>query len=212
MHKGFAATFALLATLAFGAACTVHNTQEPSLSGPSEFGLALTVTATPDSISQDGASQSSIQVVARNASASPMQGLALRIDMAVNGTIQDFGTLSARTIVTGSDGKATAVYTAPPAPPASAGGSGGHVAIVVTPIGSNAQVSNPEFGPASIPMTVDIRLVPPGVILPPADTPTASFTIVPSAATLNVPVLFDGSGSCGGTKSGSNCQIGRAHV
>ena len=198
MHKGFAAASALFATLVFGVACTVHNTQAPSVSGVSEFGLSLAVTATPDSISQDGASQSSIQVVARNANSSLMQGLALRIDMAVNGTIQDFGTLSARTIVTGSDGKAAVVYTAPPASPVGAGGSGGHVAIVVTPIGSNAQVSSPEFGPASIPTTVDIRLVPPGVILPPAGTPTATFILTPVPVNTNVSTTFDASASLPG--------------
>lgn len=205
MHKGFVAASALLVTLAFGAACTVHNTEVPSLTGPSELALSLTVTATPDSISQDGASASSIQVFARDANGSPIQGLTLRLDMAVNFTVQDYGTLSARTIVTGSNGKANAVYTAPPPPPPSAGGSGTHVSIVVTPIGTNAQVSNPQSGPASISTTVDIRLVPPGVILPPADTPTASFTVVPTAPTVKAPALFDGSSSCGGTKSGSNC-------
>ena len=206
MHKGFAVLTALLATLAFGTACTVHNTEAPSLSGVSEFGLSLVVTAIPDSINQDGASQSSIEVTVRDDKARLIQGQSLRVDMAVNGTIQDFGTLSARTIVTGSDGKARVVYTAPPAPPPSFGGAGGHVAIVVTPIGNNAQVSNPEFGPASIPTTVDIRLVPPGVILPPAQTPTPAFTFSPSPVNMNVPVTFDASTSCGGFASGGVCS------
>ena len=36
--------------------------------------------------------------------------------MFVGGVAQDYGTLSARSIVTNSDGVATAVYTAPPSP------------------------------------------------------------------------------------------------
>ncbi len=45
-----------------------------------------------------------------------MASLPLRLDMVVDGVAQDYGTLSARSIVTNSDGVATAVYTAPPSP------------------------------------------------------------------------------------------------
>ena len=198
MHKGFAATSALLLAIAFGAACTVHNTQAPSLSGPSEFGLSLAMTATPDSISQDGASQSSVQVTARDANSKAIQGQVLRVDMAVGGVIQDFGTLSARTIVTDSKGQASTVYTAPPPPPPSAGGTISRVSIVVTPIGTDAQATNPQSGPASIPTTVDIRLVPVGVILPPASTPTPKFITSPTSLAANIPIQFDASSSCAG--------------
>ena len=43
-----------------------------------------------------------------------MRNLTLRTETRVGGTPVDFGTLSARSVVTGSDGKATLVYTAPP--------------------------------------------------------------------------------------------------
>ena len=148
MGKRFSVASAFLVALAFSAACGVHQTEAPGLAGPSELATSMVITATPDSISQDGASQASITVFVRDANAKPMQGLAIRLDMAVNGTIQDFGTLSARTIVTGSDGKAFAIYTAPPAPPPSVGGSSTRVQVVVRAIGTNAQVSAPQVGPA----------------------------------------------------------------
>ena len=44
-----------------------------------------------------------------------------------------------------------------------------------------------------------IRLVPPGVILPPAGTPTAAFTFSPQPATANLPVIFDASTSQAGS-------------
>src|SRR6185295_4343143 len=108
-----------------------------------------------------------------------------------------------RTVVTGSDGKAFAIYTAPPPPPTSQGGSGTRMQIVVRPIGSNAQVSSPTEGPASILQTVDIRLVPPGVILAPAGTPTAAFTMSPTPVVAGTPVTFDASTSQAGTGANS---------
>jgi PKD repeat protein len=121
--------------------------------------------------------------------------------MSVGGSIQDFGTLSARTIVTGSNGQASAVYTAPAAPPPSAGGSGNTVTIVATPsssvsCGTTPAVSNFE---AANQQLASIRLVPPGVILPPAGTPTARFVVTPTPVTVNTPALFDGSTSTPGT-------------
>src|SRR5438552_10260282 len=199
MGNRFTVALTFLVALAFSAACGVHQTEAPALSGPSELAMSVLPTAIPDSISQDGASQSSITVFVRDSNARPMQGLAIRLEMAVGGTVQDFGTLSSRTIVTGSDGKAFAIYTAPPAPPPSVGGSSTFVQIIVRPIGTNAQVSSPPAGPASIPFSVDIRLVPPGVILAPAGAPTARFDLSPTPVVTAVPVTFDASNSTPGT-------------
>src|SRR5881628_1915553 len=107
---GLLSTF--VATLAFAGGCTVHQTEAPPLTGPSEFALALHLTVTPDSISQDGGSQSSITIQAIGPTGQPVSALPVRLDMLVGNVAQDFGTLSARTIVTGSDGKASAVFTA----------------------------------------------------------------------------------------------------
>jgi PKD repeat protein len=195
--------FAALVAAALVGACTVHQSATPTVAGPSQLALTVTLTATPDRITQDGASQSSIVALAIGPDGQPRTGLPLRLDMQVNGVTQDFGTLSARTIVTGSDGKATSVYTAPPPPPALLGGSGVTMAIFANVIGSDATTT-----PIYTPPFVALRLVPPGVIIAPADTPTAVFTITPSASNVNInlPATFDGSTSCGGPLQNGACQ------
>jgi hypothetical protein len=179
--------FAFLVALASSAACKVHGDKMPPLAGPSEFATSITVTATPDSIPQDGASQASIAVTARDPNGKGIAALSLRLGMAVNGSVQDYGILSARTILTASDGRATAIYTAPPPPPSLAGGTGNFVTISVTPIGSNYQTANS--------ISAELRLVPPGVVLPAAGTPTPKFTL-PTPVLAGVPTTFDASSSC----------------
>lgn len=174
------------ALLLLSAACTTSQQTVPPLAGPSEFALSLKVTATPDSISKDGASQSAIAVNAFDANGKGISGLALRVDMAVDGTVVDFGTLSARTIVTNTNGQASTVYTAPLPSPVD-GGIGSVVTIVATPTSNNFQTVTPQIA--------TIRLVPTGVILPPGGSPTAAFTMSPSNVTVNVPVVFDASTS-----------------
>ena len=60
--------------------------------------------------------------------------------------------------------------------------------------------------PASVPFSADIRLVPPGVILPPAQTPTPDFAVTPTPVSLNVPAIFDASASCGGAVTNGGCS------
>ena len=181
----------LLACVALATACTVKQDKVPSLTGPSEFGQSVTITATPDSISQDGASQSAIVVFVRGPNGAGLSGVSLRLQIAVGGSIQDYGTLSAKTIATGSDGRASSIYTAPLAPPPPANGEQRRVSIIVTATGSNFQTA--------VSQTVDIRLVPTGIILPPAQTPNPSFTYSPQPVLVNLPVNFDASATCGGS-------------
>ncbi|HEY7288914.1 MAG TPA: PKD domain-containing protein [Vicinamibacterales bacterium] len=178
-----------VAAAAFAAGC-VHQTEEPALTGPSTFAQSLRLTATPDSITQDGRSQSSVTVTVFGPNGAPTSGVALRLDMAVGGQLADFGTLSARTVVTANDGTARAVYTAPPPGPDSVISA---VSIVATPVGTDAQASNLS--------TVSIRLVPSGVILPPGGTPTATFSYSPTSVGVNVPVQFDGRASTPGNNA-----------
>jgi PKD repeat protein len=199
-----ARTFALVAVAAAvaTAGCTVHDAASPSLSGPSQLALTLSLNAIPDSISQDGGSQSSIKITAIGPDGQPLSALPLRIDMSVNGQPGDFGTLSARTLVTNSSGVATVTYTAPPSPSNGVFGTcqslpGTCVTIVATATSTNFVTANPQ--------SVQIRLVPPGVILPPAQAPVASFVFSPPQPAANSPVQFDASASCGGPLTGSNC-------
>jgi PKD repeat protein len=149
-----------------GAGCTMKNQEAPPLTGPSEFGTSVTVAVSPDVLAQDGASQSVVTVTVRNASGQPLANLPLRAEITVNGQAADFGSLSAKSIVSGADGRATVVYTAP----ANASGVESIVNIAVTPL--SGSYGNQE------PRTAAIRLVPPGIVVPPSGLQPA-FTVSP---------------------------------
>ena len=168
------------------AACMVHETPTPGLMGPSEYAISVGVAAVPDLVMRDGVSQSTIVVTAKDPDGAPIRSLQLRLDMVVNGAMQDFGSLSTRTLFTNADGRATAIYTAPPAPTSGASVVTDRITMVVTPVGTNAQGA--QFTSA------DIRLVVPVVSTPGA--PVAYFTFAPSTGiTPSTLVAFNASGS-----------------
>jgi PKD repeat protein len=166
--------------------CTIKKADEQSLTGPSELGLSIAMTANPDVLYQDGASQSLIQIQARRANSQPASSVALRAEITVDGTIVDFGRLSARNLVTDNEGRANLIYTAPPyvGDPVD---TGLFVTIQVTPAESDNR--------NAFRRQLDIRLVPPGVVLPPTDAPVPKFTISPGNPAIGDSVVFDASGS-----------------
>lgn len=173
----------VLVTAAIGAGCTITDIDPPPLAGPSEMSLSLVLSANPDVLSLDGASQTLITVEARDTSGQLAPNVPLRVQILADGQATDFGTISARTLVTGSNGRATFTYTAPtfisgPIP---------SLQLSVTPTGSDAS--------AHIDRVVSVRLVPPGVI---GDAPTAAFTFVPETPAAFTNVRFDGSTSTAG--------------
>ena len=174
---------AIALTVAGLTACTMKKQEAPDLTGPSEFGTSITVQVSPDVITQDGASQSLVTITARDASGQPARNVTLRIDTWVNGLAFDFSTLSTRTVVTGCDGRATLTYTAPPT---SLSWTEQVVVIAVSPIGS-------DFN-NSVPRTASLRLVPQGVVLPPAGL-TPAFTFSPQSPVEDTTVFFDAGGS-----------------
>ena len=189
MKHSFLGRRAAIAAVAFmAAACTMKEQEQPALTGPSEFGQSITVAVSPDVLTQDGASQSVVTVTARGPNGAALTNLSMRAEISVGGVPVDFGTLSARNVVTGSDGRATFVYTAPPAP---AGGSAIDnftiVDIVVAPVGT-------DFGNA-VPRMASIRIVPRGIVVPPSDGLVPIFTMTPRQPTDNQSVLFDASQS-----------------
>src|SRR5688572_5936866 len=61
-----------MATLAvIAAGCTLNDASAPPLQGPSELGLSLSLSAIPDMLAHDGASQAQIIVQARDANGQP---------------------------------------------------------------------------------------------------------------------------------------------
>jgi PKD repeat protein len=174
-----------IAFLALTSACALDKQEAPDLSGPSEFATSVAISISPDVLPQDGASQSTITLTARDAQGQPVRNLGLRVETRVDGTPRDFGTLSARSVVTGSDGRATVVYTAPSSP-AIAVDPFTIVEIVATPIGTD--FNNTQARSASM------RLVPTGPVAPP-DGLQPAFTFTPTNPTDHQRVLFDASSS-----------------
>lgn len=171
-----------VAALAAGvSACTTKKTEPPVSSGPSEFGTSVVLTASPDVLPQDGKSQSQVVILARDANGQPLRNLSLRADITVGGTVTDFGTLSQKAISTGSDGRATVVYTAPA--PVDNIDRQSMVTISVTPLTGDARGNEPR--------TIDIRLVPVGTVG--GETAVPAFTVSPAAPSQLQTVTFDAS-------------------
>lgn len=190
----------LLAALLATTACSVQQTEVPSLTGPSEFALSIDIEASPDTIRQDGIDRSTIVVTARDVNGAPRSGVTFRLDMLTEAGPAEYGTLSSRTVTTGGDGRVQVTYTAPPPPPANAPLStcgtfntptllGGCVAIAATPVGTSFAAAHSR--------SVQIHLVYPSVILPPSDpqAPTAAFTFAPQSPRAGQVVLFNAQAS-----------------
>ncbi|MCC6990724.1 MAG: PKD domain-containing protein [Acidobacteria bacterium] len=199
MSRTLSTLVALATTVALGG-CTVKKTEAPSLAGPSEFGLSVRTTAVPDILGQDGLSQSQVEIVARGADGRPARAVAMRVEMMALRALADYGRLSARTVVTGDDGIARLVYTAPPPLPEPVDPYT-IVTLLVTPITGDYAGSNTR--------SVEIRLVPPStvpVIIPPNGAPQPSFIVTPTPVTTYTPVTFDASATRDeGVLCGVNC-------
>lgn len=114
----------VVAALFAVAGCAIEGQDAPDLSGPSELGLALGLTATPDFIATDGVS--TIVATALSAQGVTMSGVALRLRVFNGG-----GSLSATSGVTDASGRFSVTYFPP---------NGETLATIeVTPISDNAQ-------------------------------------------------------------------------
>jgi PKD repeat protein len=82
--------------------CAVQEPSAPPLSGPSELGLSLQLTASPDVLPRDGVTTSSIRITARDAQGQGISGQRILLSTSA-------GTLSASEVVTGSSGDAAFV-------------------------------------------------------------------------------------------------------
>jgi PKD repeat protein len=171
--SSFAATarkagVALVASL-FIAGCTLENGVAPAVTGPSEFGLSVTLTASPDLLPRDGESQSLVTVTVRDDASRPVPGRMLSA-----GT--DIGTLSDSDVMTSEDGRATFLYTAPPA-----GTVGNAAQVWVVPIGDN--------GGNAVARTLSINFSGPSN----RTAPTPNFISTPAEPERGAPVRFDAS-------------------
>ena len=173
----------VLTTAALGAGCTMSDSEPPPLTGPSEMSLSLTITANPDVLSLDGSSQTLVTVEARDAHGQLAANVPLRVEILADEQKIDFGTISARTLVTASNGRASFTYTAP----SFLSGAIPDLKLSVTPTGTDAS--------SHVRRVISVRLVPPGVI---AGSPVARFNYLPAAPAAFSDVRFDGSASTAG--------------
>src|SRR5687767_1009521 len=80
MHR-IAVRAAVVILAAAGVGCELARQSAPSLTGPSEFGLSVTLLATPDRLTQDGVSTSTITAFVRNADGKPASGIPIQWDV-----------------------------------------------------------------------------------------------------------------------------------
>ena len=178
-------TLRAVALIAAGAAagCTTSDQEAPALSGPSEFGQSISVTATPDRLNQDGVSQARVEATIRDAGGRPTQGVAVQwsVDASTGVLVEP----SAQQSVTDSQGRAAILVTAP-APPALVPSTPATLTITAKPVGADAT--------STLNMrSVVVQLVPPAGTLLPNRLPVASFTIAPAIGNINQELRLDAS-------------------
>jgi hypothetical protein len=163
----------ILTALALSA-CTLSQTETPSLTGPSTFATSVSITANPDIVSLGQSAtapgqSSEIVVTAFDATGQPKANQTIRLDTVVNGQPSDCGQLSVRTLTTGSDGRARATFTAPGTPPnCPSFNADGTIGVRATPVGS--QASTAAASTVNIVMALPTSSSVPGAL-------TANFTI-----------------------------------
>lgn len=169
------------------AACTVKDVDAPPLAGPSSLARTIIMVADRDSISQDGSDFATIDLRAQ-VQPGQSENVRLRAQVFVDGAAQDFGTLSNKSPITPT----TITYRAPAAPTTASGQVPTTVTISVIPFDSGDFRS--EFS-----REIDIRLIPPGVILPTNPNLVAAFTFAPAAPLVLGTVTFNAGTSLNNT-------------
>lgn len=130
------ALVAAAALLVVAGSCKLNKNEIPALAGPSELALSLQLTASPDVLTADGISTSSLQVRVRNENGQPVSGQPLFFAISdAAGNFGDIGTLSSTTATTGANGIAQVIYRVPPRTDATANRS---VLVEVRPVGGDA--------------------------------------------------------------------------
>ncbi len=163
-------------------ACTVSKQTAPSdLIGPGEFGMSVNATADRDSLPRDGGSQAGVTVTTFDATGKPV---AQRVRVALAGGTPSSTGLSTTELVTGSNGAASFVVTAPPRTSA-----GDTITVSLVPIAGEAL--------NSVPRLVTINLTPSN-----PNAPAPSFLYTPAGPVAGDAVTFDANAS---TDEGAAC-------
>lgn len=181
------AAASMIAALSAATGCSLGDQSAPSLTGPSEFGMSVTLTASPDQLPRDGSSQSVVTVVARDP-----QGRAVANQRMTIGLSSAAAAVSASEVITDATGRGTFSITAP-----SLGSvvSGNQLMVSVTPVGGNFD--------NSVPRTLSIALTGPSN----TTLPTAAFTVSPASPEVGQVTTFNASTTTDeGTACGDACS------
>jgi PKD repeat protein len=169
------------------AACNVNEVDTPALSGPSSLSRIIIMQADRDTLVQDGVSEAAIRLTA-SVQPGQSENVRLRAQVFVDGVAQDFGTLSNKFPITPT----TIFYRAPATPVGATNQQPTTVTITVTPDDQG------DFRSEFV-RQLDIRLIPPGIILPTNPNLVANFTFAPATPKVLEVVTFDASTSTNGT-------------
>jgi PKD repeat protein len=161
------------------AACTVDRQEAPGLAGPSTFGQSVTLSASPDRIAHNGSAQSVITLTMRDDAGQPLTGKRVSVGASA-------GTSSHVDVVTGADGRATFIVTAPPLATPAEG-----ITVFATPFGTDANNAN----------TFSLAIALTGTQNSTAPSPVV--TSAPDAPVVGQAVAFDASGT---TDEGQACN------
>ena len=165
------------------AAC-MDKQEAPGLIGPGGTAQQLSLSASPDRIAHNGSAQSVVTLSLSNEAGQPVAGQRVSLGAST-------GSLSHIDVVTGSDGRASFIVTAPAlSTPAD------EIDVFATPFGTNADLS----------LTRQVTIALTGT---PVNTmaPTASFTFLPEAPVEGDTIVFDASGTMDeGQACGSKCS------
>ena len=176
------------------AACALDKQDAPALSGPSEFGLAIVMVASPDQLPRDGFSRSVITLTTRDAQGAPVAGQRIALSLGTNAP--QGASLSTTEVTTGSGGQATFFVTAPNP------NSLGDISIRATPVGGDSANATARV------ITIEAL---PRNSAGPAFAPIA-FTVSPPAPEVGELVTFDASchpsncSASGVTDEGAPCN------
>ena len=161
------------------AACTLDKQEAPALIGPGGNAQAITLTASPDRVAHNGSAQSVITLKMFDEGGNPLVGQRVSVTTST-------GAISHLDVVTGGDGQAVFVITAPAlSTPA------GDIIVSATPFGINADNA----------LTRSLSIALTGTPVN-KTAPTASFTFEPESPEEGGGVVFDASGT---TDEGSAC-------
>ena len=175
--------------------CNLSKQSAPDFTGPSTLGRSVILTASPDRILYDGASQATITATVRKADGSTDSNVSVRWEATVTQIVNGTETTtpipvepSPQVSTTGSNGTATTVVRAPVAPDVMPAGLV-HLTVYAVPIGDDAAQLAP--GVDAKPRSVTVELVPllgPGG---PDRLPIVDFVVSPTVANINDRITFD---------------------